>query len=70
MSTLRQSICKELKIIRANMRLKQHEVSNIMNLHKKGYGKIERCESDISIDDLEKLATELGYTIKFTITKH
>lgn len=66
---LRQAICKELKIIRKNERLTCRGLSAKMNLHDRSYGKVERCESGLTIDKLEEIATLMGYTIEFKLKK-
>lgn len=66
---LRQAICKELKIIRANKQIMQKEVSYELDISRSTFTHLENGDKNLSIDKLETWASSLGYELTFKLTK-
>lgn len=69
MSTLRQTICKELKTIRKNEGLLQKQACDKMNIDRSHFAHLENADKNITIDKLENWANSLGYNITFKTIK-
>ena len=55
---------KKLKEFRMQMGLSQEELADVAGLHRTYVGSVERGERNISIDNIERLASALGVTIQ------
>jgi len=60
----RKIFAKKLKEFRALKGLSQEELADIAGLHRTYVGSVERGERNISIDNMERLASALGIKIK------
>jgi transcriptional regulator with XRE-family HTH domain len=58
--TLRKILADNLRRYRANLRLSQDALAHEAGLHRTFVGAVERAERNISVDNIEKLATALG----------
>ena len=53
-------LAKNLKRFRMENNISQEEIADMANLSVRGYGKIERCEVNASLDTLDKLVDGTG----------
>ena len=53
-------LAKHLKRFRMENNISQEEIADMANLSVRGYGKIERCEVNASLDTLDKLVDGTG----------
>jgi transcriptional regulator with XRE-family HTH domain len=63
LSKARQLFANNLRKARSLKGLSQEELANLAGLHRTYVGSIERCERNVSIDNMEKLAVALGYEL-------
>lgn len=56
----RQIVAANIRRLRQEKGLSQDQLAHLSNVHRTYVGAVERCEKNISIDSLEKLATALG----------
>ncbi len=57
---LRKTLAVNLRSYRANVGLRQEALADAAGLHRTFVGAVERCERNISLDNIEKLAAALG----------
>lgn len=60
----RQIFARNLKEMRVKQRLSQEKLADIAGLHRTYVGSVERGERNISIDNMERLASALNITIQ------
>ena len=60
----RKIFARNLKEIRVKKRLSQEKLADIAGLHRTYVGSVERGERNISIDNMERLASALNITIQ------
>ena len=60
----RKIFARKLKELRAKKGLSQEELADIAGLHRTYVGSVERGERNISIDNMERLASALNIQIK------
>ncbi len=53
-------LARNLKRFRVANNISQEEIADMANLSVRGYGKIERCEVNASLDTLDKLVDGTG----------
>lgn len=59
-SPLRQALAGNLRHLRGERGLSQEELADLAGLHRTFVGAVERCERNISVDNIGKLAMALG----------
>jgi transcriptional regulator with XRE-family HTH domain len=59
-SPLRQALAGNLRHLRGERGLSQEELADLAGLHRTFVGAVERCERNISVDNIGKLADALG----------
>jgi transcriptional regulator with XRE-family HTH domain len=59
----RKILARNLRAKRAELGLSQEELADRASLHRTYVGAIERAERNVSIDNVEKLATAVGATV-------
>ena len=59
----RQRLAAQMKLRRKEMGISQEALADLAGLHRTYVGAIERCERNVSIDNIEKLATALDADI-------
>lgn len=59
-SPLRQALARNLRYLRGERGLSQEELADRAGLHRTFVGAVERCERNISVDNIGKLADALG----------
>jgi transcriptional regulator with XRE-family HTH domain len=67
----RRSVGKGRRIVAANVRhfrqakdLSQDQLAHLAGVHRTYIGAVERCEKNISIDSMEKIAIALGCSLQ------
>lgn len=58
-SQLRKNLANNLRYERSNRHISQDELADICDLHRTYIGGIERCERNITLSTLEKIAAAL-----------
>jgi len=61
--TARERVARHLRTLRAAQGLSQESLAEKADLHRTYVGSIERCERNVSLDNIENLATALGVDI-------
>ncbi|MGJ7562263.1 helix-turn-helix domain-containing protein [Variovorax sp. GB1R11] len=64
----RQRVALHLRVIRAELRISQEQLAEAAGLHRTFVGSVEREERNISIDNLERLATALGVDVSLLVS--
>lgn len=59
----RERLAQRLRAERANRGLSQERLADLAGVHRTYVGSIERSERNVSIDNIEQLATALGLDI-------
>lgn len=59
-STLRQAFARNVRLMRVNAGLSQERMADAAQLDRTFIGSLERGERNISIDNIERIATVLG----------
>jgi transcriptional regulator with XRE-family HTH domain len=59
----RARLAKNLRLLRARDGLSQEALADLVDLHRTYVGSIERSERNVSLDNVEKLATALKIDI-------
>ncbi|MBD2090754.1 helix-turn-helix transcriptional regulator [Microcoleus sp. FACHB-1515] len=62
-SDARKVFAKRLRQLRQVRGLSQEALADLADLHRTYVGSIERCERNVSIDNMERLARALGVDI-------
>lgn len=60
----RQIVAANVRRLRQEQGLSQDQLAHLSNVHRTYVGAVERCEKNISIDSLEKLAIALGCSLQ------
>ncbi|HEV6967941.1 MULTISPECIES: helix-turn-helix transcriptional regulator [Roseateles] len=61
--TARERVARHLRTLRAEQGLSQESLAEKSELHRTYVGSIERCERNVSLDNVEALAAALGVDI-------
>jgi transcriptional regulator with XRE-family HTH domain len=61
--TARERVARHLRSLRAEQDLSQEALAEKADLHRTYVGSIERCERNVSLDNIENLAHALGVDI-------
>lgn len=59
----RETLAKRIRELRAEKGWSQEDLAAAADLHRTYIGAIERCERNVSIDNIEKIAKALGVSI-------
>jgi len=59
----RQRLASNLRSLRAQHKLSQEALTDLVGLHRTYVGSIERSERNVSLDNVERLAAALGVDI-------
>lgn len=59
----RQRLSQHLRALRSVKGLSQEALADLAELHRTYVGSIERCERNVSIDNIEKLASALNVDV-------
>ena len=59
---LRQIMAENLRVLRLAAHISQEELSELCGLHRTYISDIERCNRNVSIDNIEKIAKALHIT--------
>lgn len=60
----RYTLAVNLRALRAERGLSQESLADLAGLHRTFVGSVERCERNISLDNIERLAKALGVEIE------
>lgn len=59
---LRQIMAENLRVLRISAHISQEELAELCGLHRTYISDIERCNRNVSIDNIEKIANALHIT--------
>ena len=62
MFMLRETLSKNIKARREEIGLSQEALADLCGLHRTYISDIERCQRNVSIDNVERIAQALGVT--------
>lgn len=62
--TARQTFAHNLRKIRVSQGISQEKLADLAELHRTYVSSVERCERNITVDNMEKLARALGVDIR------
>ena len=60
--SLRQIMAENLRVLRLEAHISQEELAELCDLHRTYISDIERCNRNVSIDNIEKIAKALHIT--------
>jgi transcriptional regulator with XRE-family HTH domain len=66
----RQRLASNLRSLRAQHKLSQEALADLVGLHRTYVGSVERSERNVSLDNVEKLAAALGVDITELLSEH
>jgi transcriptional regulator with XRE-family HTH domain len=69
-SASRETLARNLRRLRGERGLSQEALADLAGLHRTYVGSIERCERNVSLDNIAKLATSLGVAVPQLLTEH
>jgi len=58
-TSLRDVVAKNVRLIRNNIGISQERLADIAGLHRTYIGAVERAQTNVSVDNLEKIAIAL-----------
>ncbi len=61
--SIRTVLANNLRKFRAERRLSQEALAELAGIHRNYLGGIERCERNVGVDNLEKLAKALNLSV-------
>lgn len=67
-STNLQILADNIRKLRSNLNISQEKLAEYCGLHRTYVGQVERCEKNISMDSMEKIAKALKTTVLFLLT--
>lgn len=59
----RERLARSLRALRAQRGISQEALADLAELHRTYVGSIERCERNVSLDNIERLAKALGVDV-------
>ncbi len=59
----RQRLAANLRYFRSEQKLSQEALADLVGLHRTYVGSVERSERNVSLDNVERLATTLGVDV-------
>jgi transcriptional regulator with XRE-family HTH domain len=62
--TARENFAHNLRKIRTSLGISQEKLADIAELHRTYVSSVERCERNITVDNMERLALALGVDIR------
>lgn len=62
--TARSTFAKRLREIRLEKGISQEKLAELSNLHRTYVSSVERCERNITVDNMERLATALDVDLR------
>lgn len=63
-----QVFADNIKKCRAELNISQEKLAEYCGLHRTYIGQVERCEKNISMDSMEKIADALKTTVLYLLT--
>ncbi len=63
MTDSRNILARNMRQLRGELEISQEELAATCGLHRTYIGSVERCERNISIDNIEKIAEALGVSV-------
>ena len=68
--SLNKTIGTNIRFIRVQFKISQEELGNLVGLHRTYIGAIERGETNLTVNTLERISAALNITPNHLITKH
>jgi len=68
-SNLRRILAQNLRRLRQERAISQEQLADAAGLHRTFVGSVERCERNISLDNIAKLADALGVSASSLLAK-
>ena len=62
-NSARERLARRLRAFRADRGLSQEALADLASLHRTYVGSIERCERNVSLDNIERLAAALDVDV-------
>ena len=62
--TARQNFADNLRKIRTSQGISQEKLADLAELHRTYVSSVERCERNITVDNMDRLAAALGVDIR------
>ena len=62
--TARQNFAHNLRKIRTSQGISQEKLADLAELHRTYVSSVERCERNITVDNMDRLAAALGVDIR------
>ena len=66
----REILAQNLRRLRGERGLSQEVLADLAGLHRTYVGSVERSERNISLDNIDKLATALGVDVSYLLAEH
>lgn len=66
----RQRLAQNIRYLRSQQKLSQEALADLVGLHRTYIGSVERSERNVSLDNIERIATTLGVDISEILTEN
>jgi len=62
--TARERLARHMRALRAELGVSQERLAELAGLHRTYIGSVERCERNVSLDNVERIAQALGVDVE------
>ena len=67
---IREIFAENVRRLRKELDLSQDAFADLAGVHRTYVGAVERCEKNITLDNIEKFAKALGVTVPYILEEH